>query len=221
MAEFKLETREFFGRIFVAFDRINKEIAARCNLKKKDDLEVLLPCEIRELFSKKIDYKRFETIQNQRRKIFVICKKGKKCDIFAGKDAQGIVNLVVLKHLEKNLSGNILIGSIANRGFVSGKAVLVPYITDLESPDFIKASKMFKEGDILVSKNTTPEIVVLIKKAGAIITEEGGITCHGAIVSREFNKPCIVGVKGILDVIKTGDFLEVDADNGIIKMLNL
>lgn len=66
---------------------------------------------------------------------------------------------------------------------------------------------------------TRPEFVPLMKKAAAIITDEGGITCHAAIVSRELNIPCIIGTRIATKVLKDGDYIEVDADNGIVKIL--
>ena len=61
---------------------------------------------------------------------------------------------------------------------------------------------------------TTTAMVPLIKKAGALITDEGGITCHAAIMSREFQKPCIIGTKIASRILKDGDTVEVDAVKG-------
>lgn len=77
----------------------------------------------------------------------------------------------------------------------------------------------FREGEILVTGMTRPEHVPLMKKAAAIITNEGGITCHAAIVSRELNVPCIIGTKVATKVLKTGDIVEVDATNGTVRKL--
>lgn len=59
----------------------------------------------------------------------------------------------------------------------------------------------------------------LCKIVGAIVTEEGGITSHAAIVSRELKIPSVVGVQGVLDVTKDGDLVEVDANEGIVRKL--
>jgi len=56
-----------------------------------------------------------------------------------------------------------------------------------------------------------------MKKAGAIVTDEGGITCHAAIVSRELGIPCVVGTKIVTKVFKDGDLVEVDANKGLVK----
>lgn len=76
-----------------------------------------------------------------------------------------------------------------------------------------------KQGDILVSAMTTPDYILAIKKAAAIVTDEGGITSHAVIVSRELGIPCIIGTKIATRVLKDGDVVEVDANNGIVKIL--
>ena len=58
-----------------------------------------------------------------------------------------------------------------------------------------------------------------ILKAAAIITDEGGITAHAAIVARELKKPCIVGTKIATKALKTGDVVEIDANKGVVKIL--
>ena len=77
-------------------------------------------------------------------------------------------------------------------------------------------SKM-KKGDILVSIATDPDIVQGMKKAAAIVTEQGGVTSHAAIVSREFKIPCVIGTKIATQALKDGDLVEVDANKGIVK----
>ena len=76
-----------------------------------------------------------------------------------------------------------------------------------------------KEGDILVTAMTTPDFVPAMKIVGAIVTDEGGILCHAAIISREMNKPCVIGTKNATKVLKDGMTVEVDADNGKIRIL--
>ncbi|MFH1089183.1 MAG: PEP-utilizing enzyme [Candidatus Uhrbacteria bacterium] len=80
-------------------------------------------------------------------------------------------------------------------------------------------SANFCDGEILVTGMTRPEYVPFMKKAAAIITDEGGITCHAAIVARELKKPCIIGTKIATQVLHDGDLVEVDADNGIVRKL--
>ena len=66
---------------------------------------------------------------------------------------------------------------------------------------------------------TQPEFLPAMKKASAIITDEGGLTCHAAIISRELGIPCIIVTKIATKVFKDGDIVEVDATRGIVTML--
>lgn len=77
-----------------------------------------------------------------------------------------------------------------------------------------------KPGDILVAPMTRPEYLPLMKIAGAIVTDEGGVTCHAAIVSRELGIPSIIGTQVATEVLKDGDMVEVDADLGVVRKIN-
>jgi phosphohistidine swiveling domain-containing protein len=102
-------------------------------------------------------------------------------------------------------------GTVASKGgIVKGIARVV------EESKYI--SKMNK-GEILVANETTPDYVVGMKIAGAIITNQGGITSHAAITSREMGIPCIIGTKIATKVLKDGDLVEVDAERGIVKII--
>jgi len=78
--------------------------------------------------------------------------------------------------------------------------------------------KNFKDGDILITTQTHPALVPAMKRALAIIIDEGGLTCHASIVSRELKKPCIIGTKIATKVLKTGDLVELNLENGEIKV---
>jgi len=94
---------------------------------------------------------------------------------------------------------------------VTGRAVVVNNKAEL--------SKV-RAGDILITPMTTPEYFYIIPKLKAIVTDEGGITCHAAIIARELKIPCIIGTKIGTKVLKDGDIVELDADKGIIKIIN-
>lgn len=78
-----------------------------------------------------------------------------------------------------------------------------------------------EEGDILVTEMTNPDMVPAMKKARAVVTDEGGRTCHAAIVSRELQIPCIVGAKNATQVLKNGTEVTVDATRGIVYKGNV
>lgn len=107
-------------------------------------------------------------------------------------------------------------GAIANRGKVQGRVVVSP-VLDIEEAHRV-AAKMNK-GDILVVQSTNPDLMVLCNKAGAIVTDQGGMLSHAAVISRELNIPCIVGTTYATKVLKGGDLVEVDAYKGIVKKL--
>jgi len=83
----------------------------------------------------------------------------------------------------------------------------------------VRNIKGFPKGRILITTMTAPEYITAIRKAKAIVTDTGGLTCHAAIVARELKKPCIVGTKIATKVFKDGDRVEADATKGIVRKL--
>jgi phosphohistidine swiveling domain-containing protein len=78
-------------------------------------------------------------------------------------------------------------------------------------------NRTIQKGEILITSQTTPEFAPAMKKAAAIVTDEGGITSHAAIVSRELGIPCVIGTKIATKVFKDGDLVEVDANKGLVR----
>ena len=105
----------------------------------------------------------------------------------------------------------IVKGLPASPGNAAGKAHVIINPEDIDE---------FKEGEILVTAMTAPDWVPAMKKAKAIVTDAGGMTCHASIVSRELGIPCIVGTKSrsheATTSIKDGQMITVDATNGIV-----
>lgn len=110
----------------------------------------------------------------------------------------------------KRLKTESVTGNSAYRGLVKGKVTKVFSGLDLNK---------VKKGDVLVAVMTFPNFVPAMEKASAFVTDEGGILCHAAIVSREMKKPCVIATKVATQVFKDGDFVEVDANRGIVKIL--
>ncbi len=102
-------------------------------------------------------------------------------------------------------------GSTAFPGVARGKARII------FDP---RRVKVFQTGDILFTGMTRPEFLGLMKKSAAFVTDAGGMLSHAAIVARELKKPCIVGTENATKVFKDGDMVEVDANKGIVKILN-
>jgi phosphohistidine swiveling domain-containing protein len=101
-------------------------------------------------------------------------------------------------------------GEIAFRGLISGKVKVIRLIKELNK---------IEQGDILVSPMTTPMFTQAMQKAAAFVTDEGGTLSHAAVVARELKKPCVIGTKIATKVLKDGDLVEVDANNGIVKII--
>lgn len=102
--------------------------------------------------------------------------------------------------------GKVLLeGLAASHGVAAGRVRLILDLKDL--------SKLEK-GEVLVTKMTNPDMVVGMQKSAAIVTDEGGATCHAAIVSREMGIPCVVGTKKATSVLKEGGRVTVDGTNG-------
>ncbi|HJJ30954.1 MAG TPA: phosphoenolpyruvate synthase [Methanocorpusculum sp.] len=106
----------------------------------------------------------------------------------------------------------ILQGYGASPGLVSGKVCIVM--------DVRETSKV-QEGDIMVATMTNPDMVPAMKKVAGIITDEGGMTCHAAIVSRELGTPAVVGTKQATKLLKDGQIVTIDGEKGLIYEGNI
>jgi len=99
----------------------------------------------------------------------------------------------------------LLKGLGASPGQGVGKVVMVSDMEDLPK---------VKKGDILVTVMTTPDMVPAMVRSAGIVTNEGGMTCHAAIVSRELGIPCVVGTSNATDVLKEGMTVTVEGKLG-------
>ncbi len=147
-----------------------------------------------------------DKIELNRRKKGWIYHKGNI--IFNGNEYFKLNNIQIINPSKKH--GKIILGKSAYKGFVQGKVKIVFELSELEK---------VQRGDVLVTPMTTPEMILALKKASAIITDEGGITCHAAIVSRELKIPCIIGTINATSILKDGDMVEVNANQGVVKIL--
>jgi phosphohistidine swiveling domain-containing protein/uncharacterized protein YdhG (YjbR/CyaY superfamily) len=170
--------------------------------------------EMRNILSK--DYTENRNFIKQLKKIL---NKRSKYFLFAG----GKVRYSSLKNYLKSKGWSLQHYTTAEKtNLIKGyptykvKKPIIGKVKIVENKDEI--SKILK-GNILVAPMTTPEYAPIFKKVSAIITDEGGITSHAAIVSRELKIPCIVGTKIATKILKDGDLVEVDAEKGIVKIL--
>jgi len=187
--------------IYKLFD----EIASRCNVKRRD-LAYLANSEIISAISPlDKNYNIDKNKINQRKLGFLIYWKNNAITV-----ESDIIKIDEFRkaHLEVTEQKTEITGVVASKGYATGRVKIIYGIKDL--------SKVQK-GDILVAITTHPDFVPAMQKASAIITNEGGITSHAAIVSRELGVPCIVNTKVATQFFKDNDLVEVDAEKGIVK----
>lgn len=108
----------------------------------------------------------------------------------------------------QEITGQLLLeGMAASPGVASGIVRIVHSMDDLDK---------IKQGDVLVTEMTNPDMVVTMQKASAIVTDEGGVTAHAAIVSREMGIPAVVGTEKATQILEDGQEITVDGFNGKI-----
>lgn len=123
----------------------------------------------------------------------------------------------ILKQLHNiDTSVSQFTGQIGNKGICRGHVKIINFSSQT---NFSAEIETMREGDVLVAGSTGPEMILACKKAGAIVTDEGGVISHAAIVSREFGIPSVIGTKVATSVLKDGDFVEVDANRGVVRIL--
>ncbi|MBW2982401.1 hypothetical protein KY343_05970 [Candidatus Woesearchaeota archaeon] len=185
---------------FNYFKPVYTELAKRYGLTYDEIIESLID----EIHSMKIANK--EELQDRMKNYILYCDpKGDK--VYINENAK----IIEQKELEKDKSLsklNQVEGQPIFKGVVRGKAKIIILRKDYDKVE---------NGDIIVSFNTNPTSVPFLEKAAALVTNEGGMLCHAAIVAREMNIPCIIGTKNATKVFKDGDIIEVDANKGIVK----
>ncbi len=201
----------YVGRI-----TIFKEISNRTKIKEEDlimlsDVEILDIMKNQGTMSEKIE----NTLENRKKGFAIMWLDGNTQTRF-GDETLKLQNEIATTYKtlvdEKNKLGKrIIYGSIANKGKVRGIAKILNTYQDIYKVE---------KGDIIVTTMTSPEYTLAMEKAIGFITDEGGITCHAAILSREFNVPCVVGTINGTKEIKDGQIIELDAYNGKIYILD-
>lgn len=116
-----------------------------------------------------------------------------------------------------NTNNSVLKGIVASRGLVRAPAFVLS--SEMHNYDSLhKIISKMPTGIILVSETTSPDLLCACQKAVGIITNQGGLGSHAAIISRELHIPCIVGTKNATILIKNGDIITMDAFKGVIEI---
>ena len=150
-----------------------------------------------------------KTEVDQRKDFYVIMLTQGKLVLASGNRAQKLKETTLrLRNLEGLREFRV---AVAYRGKVRGKALIMR--TD-DAREIMRIKERALKDIILVAGMTNPTMIPLAREAKAIVTDEGGVTCHAAIISREFKIPCVVGTRVATRVLKNGDMVEVDANEG-------
>lgn len=191
---------------FFCYEFLFKELARRFKISDWQTLSFLFPWEVEGFILKqKPGVKELQA----RRQLSCFIVRKKTLQILTGRQAKKYIAGLKLKedffHLQE------AVGQCAYVGTATGRVRLVQKPADMYK---------MKKGDILFSQATSPDLLPAMKKAGAIVTNTGGLICHAAITSRELKIPCVVGTgKGTL-IFKDNDLVEVDATRGRVRKLS-
>ena len=104
------------------------------------------------------------------------------------------------------------LGTTACVGIARGKARIVGMTADVRPP--------FRDGEIVICMAADPDLIPIIRRASAVVSQEGGVTSHASLLCREIGVPTIIGVEDLMEFIHEGDEVEVDATRGTIRRLN-
>ncbi|MEW6610841.1 MAG: PEP-utilizing enzyme [Patescibacteria group bacterium] len=159
--------------------------------------------------------RKFTTTELKRRKAHFImgyCEDTNAVEYFSGAKAKHTIQSFLVRRKVRH-EGDLR-GLVVSHG---KNNLLIAKVKVLTSPH--EAYKL-KRGEILVAAMTSPDYITAMRKAGAIVTDEGGMTCHAAIISRELGIPCIVNTKIATTVLHDGDVVEVDSTRGVVRKVS-
>ena len=128
-------------------------------------------------------------------------------------EIEAIRNYFLKLNQSSSPKNNQLIGQIAfgSDKIIKGKVIIIKDKSEL------KTKKSLIKNKILVAIQTSPHFIPYLKQAKAIVTDEGGLTCHAAIIAREFQIPCIVGTKNATSKLKNNQYISI-SPNGVINL---
>jgi phosphohistidine swiveling domain-containing protein len=215
LGELKNYGREFMNSIFFGGDAYLNKILESLSEKFNVSLEVLTQYSREDLLNLFNDKKVSELLLEERNIAFILEGVSSGLQVIVGDEAA--IKIRTFYSLIETREKNVLKGIVANKGNIEGRAfVLVSGYSNFD--DIGKLIEKMNQGDILVSETTSPELILACKKASGIITDQGGLMSHAAIVSRELKIPCIVGTGDATKRIATGDLITINGENGVITI---
>ncbi len=213
LPEVRVEMSEFVDTFYKSIDRIIDALAQRFTTIPWETFMYATFDEIIRLLNNPETLSEFAKVY-KRQLLFVF--NGKELETI--KDQEEIEKIVGFLQTQKEkvpVDVNELRGNVAFRGKARGRVLKISEFEYEKVGEIMEG----KKGYILVAPMTRPEFVPYMKNAMAIVTDEGGLTCHAAIVARELKIPCIVGTKIATRVLENGDEVEVDAIAGVVRKI--
>lgn len=158
---------------------------------------------------------RNEEIQDldQRKSAFVLIQKDHKLELISGQEAKAKYTSLYKQKVPANIT------TITGMGASKGKASGPVYKISLTSNNLSKQIMDMPEGAILVTESTQPHMILACKKASAIVSDEGGVLSHAAIVARELGIPCVVGTRIGTQILQNFDTISIDGESGKVIIL--
>jgi len=203
---FVQDERKKYAMISVFYhDRFVNELVNRLPLSK-EEVQYTYIHEVADLLKNK-DQLDPKVYHERRQSALVVHTTTGSCELYPGEVGKQVFDRV----FKVDVTGvTELRGTVASKGKATGTVKVVTKIEHV---------KNVQQGDVIVATMTRPFMTAAMGKAVAIVTDEGGITSHAAVVSRELGIPCIIGTKVATKVLKDGDQVEVDAEKGIVKKI--
>ena len=188
---------------------IGKMLVDKGLLTEENDIFYLTVEEVAQWEEGQVDGNEFKSLVDERKHEMELSAKMQFPKVVVGPECiMKSVSEATLREL-RNLPANMLKGLPTSAGVIEGRAIVA---TD---PDTTVVCK----GDILVAKATDPGWTPLFMPAAGVAIEIGGPLTHGSVVARERGIPCVVGIMGLMDKIKTGMRIRVDGNKGIVEIL--
>ncbi len=210
----RMDIKAYWAGCYFLARRFWLRLALHLNIELHDLLKYVTPPEVDRLLRGEAIGDVAKLLETRRGAYAIQYEKGGEIIILAGDDARAKFKELIQS--EGQSDATELKGQVACVGSYRGTVRKV-VAGDLDM--LTDAISAFQPGEVLVTSMTQPNMMVIAKRAGAIVTDEGGITSHAAIISRELNIPCIVGCLKAMRTLNDGDEVEVDAKKGIVRVL--
>ena len=205
----RMLVRIFWTKAVNLWGKILREFARKMNISEVD-IQYYLREEINRYFETG-EIVPVEELEKRKQPHAYAIWDRQKAVLYLGEEGQQVYE----KYLKADVGDATSInGTTANKGIKRGRVKLLSH-----GENMVKQIYEMEDGDILVTGNTRPDMMLALEKASAVVTDEGGICSHAAIVSRELGIPCVIGTVNATKIFKDGDIIEVNGDDGTVRKI--